>query len=100
MPKAVAAIKKLGGTVRDNTSGEVIQVTLSGTKITDKGLEHLKGLTSLTFLHLRNTNVTDAGLEYLKGITSLISLNLPGTKITDAGLAELKAALPKCRVSK
>ena len=72
---AIAAIKKLGGTVNlDKTSGEVVGVDLNYTQITDAGLVHLKGLTSLT------------------------TLGLSETQITDAGLAEIKAALPNCDI--
>ena len=120
-----AAIKKLGGRVEiDGESGEVVLVSLSGTQITDAGLVHLKGLTSLTALilndtqitdeglahlngltrltalDLHDTQITDAGLVHLKGLTSLTRLDLYGTQITDAGLAEIRAALPKCNVSK
>jgi hypothetical protein len=73
---AIAEIEKLGGKVSLDESGEVIKVSLFGTQITDAGLEHLKGLTSLK------------------------SLNVRGTGVTDAGLSEFKAALPKCRVIK
>ena len=96
---AIAAIKKLGGTVNlDKTSCEVVGVDLNYTKITDAGLVHLKGLASLTKLELRGTQVTDAGLEHLKDLASLTTLGLDGTKITDAGLAEIKAALPNCEI--
>lgn len=67
-----------------------IKRDLSNTKITDAGLEHLKGLTSLQTLYLTNTQVTDAGLVHLKGLTSLQGLNLYGTRVTDAGLVHLK----------
>ena len=44
---AVAAIKNLGGRVTlDKTSREVVAVNLSGTPITDAGLEHLQGMTN------------------------------------------------------
>ncbi|MEO2014843.1 MAG: hypothetical protein ABGZ53_10770 [Fuerstiella sp.] len=75
---AVAAIEELGGEfVLDPKSGEVIEVRLDGTQITDKGLVSLNGLTSMTTLYLSDTQVTDAGLEHLK---DLISLNTVGSK--------------------
>ncbi|MEO2031137.1 MAG: hypothetical protein ABGZ35_03525, partial [Planctomycetaceae bacterium] len=74
---AVAAIKKLGGSVRsDAKSGEVISVLLRGEQITDVVLEHLKGMTSLKLLRLEYTQITDAGLENLKGLTSLTGLSV------------------------
>jgi hypothetical protein len=59
-------------------------------RVTDAGLEHLKGLTQLEWLDLMDTPVTDAGLEHLKGLTQLQELYLGGTKVTDAGLDYLK----------
>ncbi|PHR95937.1 MAG: hypothetical protein COA78_29315, partial [Blastopirellula sp.] len=52
---AIAEIKKLGGKVKFDESGEVIEVRLSDTKITDAGLGHLKGLTKLKRLSLQFT---------------------------------------------
>jgi hypothetical protein len=90
---AIAEIKKLGGSwaVDEQSPGKpVIKVLLSDTQITDAGLEHLKGLTSLKRLDLYSTQITDAGLEHLKGLTGLQSLDLRSTQITDAGLEHLK----------
>ncbi len=64
-------------------------VDLARTKITDKGLAHLSGMTNLTRLHLENTGITDAGLDSIKGLANLEYLNLYGTPVTDAGLAKL-----------
>lgn len=64
-------------------------VDLARTKVTDKGLAHLSGMTNLTRLHLENTGVTDAGLDALKGLGNLEYLNLYGTQVTDAGLTKL-----------
>ena len=44
------------------------------------------------------TKITDAGLVHLKGLTSLQELYLMRTKITDAGVAKLKEALPNCQI--
>jgi hypothetical protein len=63
---------------------------LSNTKVTDVGLEHLKGWTQLQVLDLSNTNVTDAGLEHFKGWTQLQELYLSSTKVTDVGLEHPK----------
>ena len=45
-----------------------------------------KRVTGLHSLDLSGTQVTDAGLEHLKGRGDLRELNLPGTQVTDAGL--------------
>jgi uncharacterized protein YjbI with pentapeptide repeats len=91
--KAIAEIEKLGGKVTfDEKSREksVIGVNLSGTTVTDAGLEHLKGLTQLQELSLTDTKVSGAGLEHLKELTNLQRLDLMHTEVTDAGLEGLK----------
>ena len=61
-------------------------------QITDAGLAHLKGLSNLKVLSLWDCDqITDAGLVHLKGLTTLKWLILNGCKqITDAGLVHLK----------
>ena len=49
-------------------------------------------------VELNRTQVTDAGLEHLKGLTSLQTLKLGGSQVTDADVNELKKALPKCDI--
>jgi hypothetical protein len=91
--KAIAELEKLGGkvTIDDRSPDKpVIDVELTGTEVTDAGLEHLKGLTTLQMLDLSGTEVTDAGLEHLKGLAKLRTLDLAVTKVTDAGLVHLK----------
>jgi len=63
---------------------------INRTQVTDAGLKHLKGVTSLRALQLANTQVTDAGLKHLKGLTDLYGLDLNRTQVTDAGLKHLK----------
>jgi serine/threonine protein kinase/Leucine-rich repeat (LRR) protein len=70
---------------------EVVLVDLQNNqKVSDAGLEHLKGLTNLTELDLRETHVSDAGLEHVKGLSKLRVLMLKGTRVSDAGLMHLK----------
>ena len=89
---AVEWVLANGGKVSLNESGEVVKVFFSdyNTQITDAGLVHLKGLTSLKSLSLDHTQISDTGLEHLKSLTSLRALILTGTQITDAGLKHLK----------
>jgi thiol-disulfide isomerase/thioredoxin len=58
-------------------------------QITDAGMVHLKGLTSLETLRLDNTQVGDEGLTHIAGLPSLKTLFLAGTQITDRGLAHI-----------
>ena len=97
---AVAALKKLGARIKQDDQDNVVELNLSRSKITDAGLLHLKGLTSLQTLSLYRTQVTDAGLVHLTGLTSLKSLDLRGTKVTDAGVADLQKVVPNCKITK
>ena len=63
---------------------------LSGEKITDAGLQHLKWTPRLEWLDLRKANISDAGLEHLKGLTQLKDLDLEETNVTGVGLEHLK----------
>src|SRR5262245_28757129 len=57
--------------------------------VTDAGVEHLAGLTTLHSLSLGNTKVSDAGLKDLSGLSGLEELYLADDKLTNAGLAHL-----------
>jgi hypothetical protein len=43
--------------------------------------------------------VTDRGLEHLRGLTNLKLLDLYDTRVSDAGVRALQKALPKAEVS-
>jgi len=86
--------------LKELTKLETLRLSLS-TMITDAGLVHLKGLTNLRTLDLKTTlQITDAGLVHLKGLTNLQELDLEDTQATDAGIAELQKALPNCKIEK
>lgn len=72
----------------------VRHLDLSGTAITDKGMQHVAMFTRVSRLQLARTRVGDAGLGHLRNLSELDYLNLYGTAITDAGLGTLKS-LPK-----
>ena len=73
---------------------------LMGSKVSDAGLQHLKGLTQLQRLDLEGTQVSDAGLKDLAGLAQLQTLGLKHTKVTDEGVAKLQRALPKCKIQR
>jgi hypothetical protein len=73
-------------------------LVLNDTQLTDDGLEHLKGLSQLQVLSLDNTRVTDSGLIHLKALAHLQSLYLQRTHVTEGGVKELQQALPNCTV--
>ena len=114
--ETLAAIKKIGGTVRlvaGNRTEWKVEFHLGGRQLTDKdlvhvaalkniaslnlrdteitgdGLVHLKGLTKLEWLHLERTDIGDEGISNLAGLVNLQYLNLYGTRITDKSLDQL-----------
>ena len=89
---AVAAIKKLGGSVRrfgGNAIDLEVAFHLRGRKLTDKGLAHVASLPNVVSLNLRDTSITGAGLVHLKGLTKLHTLHLERTAVDDGGIAHL-----------
>ena len=71
---------------------------IQSSRITDAGLDHLKGLTSLTSLGLAGRQITDAGLARLAGLKNLEELDLEGTAVTDASLPLLKTLFPNLKI--
>ena len=63
---------------------------IDSARITDAGLDHLWGCTSLTHLELDFTNVGDDGLRALAELRQLEQLSLFSTKVTDAGVGHLR----------
>ena len=65
------------------------EMDLTGSPITDAGMEAIAAMVNLQQLNLRGTAITDAGGIRLGALSRLVSINLYGTKITDATLAVL-----------
>ncbi|MCE9552395.1 MAG: hypothetical protein K8T91_03335 [Planctomycetes bacterium] len=89
---AIAAIEKIGGTVRPvsaDTDLKDVDFHLSGTGLTDEGLAQVKQLKNVVWLNLKGTKITDAGLANLAELKSLKQLHLEMTGIGDTGLAHL-----------
>ena len=46
-------------------------------------------MAKITFLHLGSTTITDAGLVHLEGLTTLKDLKVTRTAVTEEGVASL-----------
>jgi hypothetical protein len=64
----------------------------------DSELIRLKNWRRLEYLDLHYTNLTDAGLEHLVGLTTLRHLDVRVTQVTADGVKKLQRALPKCKI--
>jgi hypothetical protein len=62
---------------------------LNETRVSDAGLQQVQRLTEMRQLSLYHTHVTDEGLVYLKGLSNLNELTLSGAHITDHGVMQL-----------
>jgi len=68
----------------------IVGLRLNGSRgVTDEGLRHLAGMTTLKRLDINGTSITDRGLEVLRHLPALENLSLSGTAVTDAGAREL-----------
>lgn len=73
-------------------------VNLHHTRITDNGLRNLSKLTELRGLNLALTHVTDDGLPYLENLVNLEGLVLDYTDVTPQGVAYLQLKLPRTNI--
>lgn len=71
------------------------RVKLSGTAIGDPGLEAFANARHLTLLNLYDTRVGDAGLAHLEELPALRKLYLWQTAVTEDGIAKLQASQPR-----
>jgi hypothetical protein len=60
--------------------------------------DKLRALDNIEKLYLDNTKVSDAGLIHLYGLSSLESIGLHGTFVTPGGAEILQAELPHCAI--
>lgn len=84
-------IDDLGGAVTRDASGEVTGVDLRATWVTDTDLRKLAQFGKLSRLDLSLTRITDQGMQELKGLPGIVDLNLRFAEyVTDEGLAAIK----------
>ncbi len=86
----------LHGTAADNEDiasianhAQLLYLDISGTRISDDGLQRLTRVPLLRSLIANNCAITDEGLANLGRLTTLQTLCLDGSRITDAGLVHL-----------
>ncbi len=95
---ALAAIAKLGGRAQVDGEYRILSLTL-GTECTNEELKGLAACERLTNLSISSPKITDAGLEHLKGLTKLTSMTITTSGLTTEGIGSLRTALPNCRIT-
>src|SRR5687767_10312581 len=83
---AILAVTTVGANVILDDSGSVASVQLEGCVFHNSVLAVLHDLPRLKQLQLGHSKVTDAGLEHLRGLDTVESLTLIQTNIGDQGL--------------
>jgi hypothetical protein len=73
------------------------ELDISMCKISDSGLESLRGHRSLRKVWLTGTGVTDSLVDLLASLPRLEEVELTGTKFTDDGRKELLRRVPRLR---
>ncbi len=86
-------VGELGGSLRRGAGGEITEIDLSRSWISDVDLERVRGLESLQTLRLGQTHVSDHALVTVASLPALTSLDLFFCEhITDAGASNLRSA--------
>ena len=85
--------------IEKDSQGEVVEVTLDYTRITDAGMVHLEGMPNLQTLSLTYTDIDDLGLTHIQELKNLKTLRLDKwTLFSEKSIADLKKALPNCEI--
>lgn len=72
-----------------DVAGDVIELDLASTTVSDEDILHLAKFTNLRRLKLNETKITDEALKTIGKLENLRSLNLYGTEVTDVGIKAL-----------
>jgi hypothetical protein len=97
--QGVAQLKVLGAAI--DCLGEIpwrVDFSKCSRKPSDDDLACLEPLDQLSSLDLSGSPITDAGLEHLKGLRHLTYVNCRNTKVTAKGAAELLRILPNAAI--
>lgn len=76
-------------------------VKIAGTRVTNDGIEHLRGMSKLRELDISRTTLSDAPLQSIAKCSGLEELSLEDTAVTDDGIAALHSLsdLKFCRAT-
>src|SRR5262249_33206725 len=75
-------------------------LSLEDLQVTNAGISHLLRLTKFTRLNLSGTAISDAGLDLLGTLSNLRWLGVERTNVTNEGVARLQNQLPNLEVKR
>lgn len=95
--KQLGALDLTGCRISDDDLAKLVplslgQIHLTGTAVTDAGMEHLAKMKTLSLVNVEDTAVGDDGLAKLVTLPRLGDLWLNGSQVTDKGLSQLRSA--------
>ncbi|HEY4154699.1 MAG TPA: c-type cytochrome domain-containing protein, partial [Puia sp.] len=85
----IAPVEDSSLALLEKLADQLVWLNMSGSPLSDKGLQRIGRLPQLTKLYLNGTQVTDSGLSFLKPLKRLQYLNLVHTGISQKGLEKL-----------
>jgi hypothetical protein len=91
-------IRSLGGEVEFGPGQSVVAIQMRGPLASDVAMSVVAGFPDVRTLDISGTRVTDGGLEHLARMDQLEVLIIKNTRITDAGIAKLQKALPDLQI--
>lgn len=90
--EVVDAFRRSGGKLKPSETGEIVEIDLSFSSVTDPLLQTIGIFSELRELDLTGTEIHDASIAGLVGLPNLRALKIKGTNITDEGLRSLAGA--------
>jgi hypothetical protein len=79
---------------------ELVELSLSNTRVTDSGLRRLKALEKLRFLYLTHTMISDEGLVQLRDLPALEKVLIGWGAVTPEGAERLRQLIPRAEVDR
>jgi Leucine-rich repeat (LRR) protein len=104
LPEMLTSLDLAGAELPKNGTSHLRDLTglewlnLSATQIGDQELANLAAMTDLQVLVLDDTAVTSAGLIHLKDLTKLRDLYVRNAKLEEMEAEDLKKMLPNCTI--
>jgi tetratricopeptide (TPR) repeat protein len=82
----VSIYRNAGGKLRPNQDGNIVEIDLSFSQITDKNLLSVDVFPHLTEMDLTGSQIHDESIVALQKLNNLRAVKLKGTRITDEGM--------------
>lgn len=86
---AIAVLRSAGGKLRPDEQGNIVEIDLSFSSVTDQQLELIQWFPAIAEIDLTGTDIHDDSLSSLSRLPNLRAVKLKGTQISPDGLQSL-----------